>query len=78
MSLEAALRQIREDGDEKDEALLLDLLDHTGFAENIADEPLRQIVMDCGLAYLRGEKDLDETIELLQSRASIYMAERYG
>lgn len=78
VSLEAALRQIREDGDEKDEALLLDLLDHTGFAENIADEPLRQIVMDCGLAYLRGEKDLDETIELLQSRASIYMAERYG
>ncbi len=78
VNLEAALRQIREDGVEKDEALLLDLLDHTGFAENIADEALRQIVMDCGMTYLRGEKDLDETIELLQSRASIYMAERYG
>lgn len=78
VNLEAALRQLREDGNEQDEALLLDLLDHTGFAENIADEPLRQIVMDCGMAYLRGEKDLDETIRLLQSRASIYMSERYG
>lgn len=57
---------------------LLDLLEHTGFAENVADEPLRQIVLECGLAYLHGEKSLDETLSILQSRASIYMAERYG
>lgn len=63
---------------QEDLALLSDLLEHTGFAENIADEALRDIVMDCGLAYLHGEKALDETIALLQDRASIYMAERYG
>ena len=57
---------------------LLDLLEHTGFAENVADEQLRQMVLECGLAYLHGEKSLDETLSILQSRASIYMAERYG
>ena len=57
---------------------LLDLLEHTGFAENVADEPLRQMVLECGLAYLHGEKTLDETIATLQSRASIYMSEQYG
>ena len=57
---------------------LLDLLEHTGFAENVADEPLRQMVLECGLAYLHGEKSLDETLSTLQSRASIYMSERYG
>ena len=62
----------------EDLALLTDLLAHTGFAENIADAALRDIVMDCGMAYLRGEKSLDETISLLQDRASIYMSERYG
>ena len=63
---------------QEDLELLTDLLSRTGFAENIADEALRDIVMDCGLAYLHGEKTLDETIALLQDRASIYMAERYG
>ena len=63
---------------QEDLELLTDLLEHTGFAENIADQALRDIVMDCGLAYLHGEKTLDETIALLQDRASIYMAERYG
>ena len=76
---EAAETLAREDGAaDEDMALLLDLLEHTGFAENIADASLREIVMDCGLAYLHGEKSLDEAIDLLQSRASIYMAERYG
>ena len=57
---------------------LLDLLEHTGFAENVADEPLRQMVLECGLTYLHGEKTLDEALSTLQGRASIYMSERYG
>ena len=76
---QSAQKLLREtDSAQEDLALLSDLLDHSGFAENIADEALRDIVMDCGMAYLHGEKTLDETIALLQDRASIYMAERYG
>ncbi len=79
VNLEAAKTLALEEGTtEEDMALLQDLLEHTGFAENLADEALRDMVMECGLAYLHGEKSLDEAIDLLQSRASIYMAERYG
>lgn len=76
---ECVLKQLRQaESAEEDQAILENLLAHTGFAENIADEGLREIVMDCGLSYLRGEKTLDESIQLLQDRASIYMSERYG
>ena len=57
---------------------LLDLLEHTGFSENVADETLCQMALECGLAYLHGEKTLDETIATLQSWASIYIAEQNG
>lgn len=76
--LDTMLSLAREDLNEDEISLLLDLLEHTGFAENIADAPLRRIVIECGTAYLGGEKTLDEAIELLQSRASIYLSERYG
>lgn len=34
--------------------------------------------MENGQPYLYGDKSLDETVKLLQSRVSIYMAEQYG
>lgn len=34
--------------------------------------------MENGQPYLYGDKSSDETVKLLQSRVSIYMAEQYG
>lgn len=58
--------------------LLLNLVEKTEFAENTADSILREIIMSSGQAYIAGDKSLEETIALIQSRASIYMAEQYG
>lgn len=58
--------------------LLLTLVSDTKFAENTADSALREIIISSGQAFLNGDKSLEETISIIQSRASIYMSEHYG
>ena len=55
-----------------------DLLNSVGFAENNSDNQLRQIILENGLLYCQGSKSLDETIKLIQSKASLYLAEHYN
>ena len=40
------------------------------------DEPLEEIITDVAGAYFAGDKTLDETAELIQNRAQLYVSER--
>ena len=42
------------------------------------EETLREMIRTEASAYLAGQRDLDETAALIQSRASIYIAEQYS
>jgi len=52
------------------------LLDRTHYAKTVNDTALREIILENGEAFLRGDKSLDEAAKLIQSKASIYLAER--
>lgn len=54
------------------------LLERTHYVQTGADITIRELIMENGQPYLYGDKSLDETVKLLQSRVSIYMAEQYG
>lgn len=58
--------------------LLFSLLGRTKYAQAYADEGLVEIIISSGQSYLNGDKSLEETIKLIQSRASIYVSEQYG
>lgn len=55
-----------------------DLLERTHYVQTGADATIREIIMETCQPYLAGDKSLEETTKLLQSRVSIYMAEQYG
>ena len=59
------------------EQLLL-LAESTTSANRFSDQMIKDIILDCGRAYLFGDKTLEDTVADIQSRASIYMAEQYG
>ena len=54
------------------------LLERTKYAELYGDATLREIIIDSSQAYLAGEKTLKETTQLIQSKASVYVAEQCG
>lgn len=58
--------------------LVIDLVNNTTYAQNYTDAGLQEIIISAGTEYLGGSKTLEETVELIQSRASIYMSEKYG
>lgn len=58
--------------------LLDDLLSRTTKAVMNGDETLRSIISDGGMAFLNGDKTAGEAAALIQSRASIYLAEQFG
>ena len=47
-------------------------------AARFADSQVRDILLDCGRMYLAGDKTLEDTVQLIQSRVSLYLAEQYG
>lgn len=63
---------------EENAALLTELVNNTKCAINYGDMALREIIMDCGSAYLAGEATLEKSVKLIQQRASEYLAEQYG
>lgn len=54
------------------------LLDVTRYAAGYSDYYMWEIIQEVGGAYLAGDKSLDEAVELIQSRASLWAAEQYG
>ena len=57
---------------------LAKLIDATKYAASYSDSFVEQIIQEVGGAYLAGDKSLDEAVDLIQSRASLWMAEQYG
>ena len=47
-------------------------------AETAGNEQVVKIITDAASAYFHGEKSLEETLRLIQSRASICVSEKYG
>lgn len=64
--------------DETQTAALDALLRDTTAAQSYADAPLYDIIYAGGQSYLSGDKTAEEAAALIQSRASVYMAEKYG
>lgn len=63
---------------EKDTVAFYDLLERTKYAELYGNATLREIIIESSQAYLNSEKTLKETAQLIQSKASIYVAEQFG
>ena len=78
VNLEAAKQLASTVLTEEEVGQLVDLMSSTKYARNTTDEPLQEIILSAGLAYLAGDKSLEETVAQIQSRASMYMAEKYG
>lgn len=57
---------------------LLSLAESTTNANRFSDQMIKDIILDCGRAYLFGDKSLEDTVADIQSRASIYLSEQYG
>lgn len=54
------------------------LLERTKYSELYGDSVLRDMIIDSSQAYLAGSKSLEETVQLIQGKASVYVAERYA
>lgn len=63
---------------EEELALFEKLLNDTKYTENYIDSAIRDIILECGRAYLSGDKTVDETVSIIQSKTSIYLSEQYG
>ena len=60
------------------QSLLGDLLSEVRYAEKLNDNALLDIIVDSGQGFIYGDKTIEDTVNLIQSRSSIYMAEQYG
>lgn len=69
-----------EDGDVSEEMQYkaLELLERTKYAESVHDAGLKEIITDSCQNYFDGTATLDDTVDIIQSRASVYMSEQYG
>ena len=63
---------------EEEYAQLIELVDHTTKAINYSDQKLREIFLNSCQAYFDGDKSLEDTVKIIQSRVSIYLAEKYN
>ena len=57
---------------------LEELMAVTKYAAGYSDYYMWEIIQEVGGAYLAGDKSLDEAVGLIQSRASLWVAEQYG
>lgn len=56
----------------------IELINNTTKAICYGNQQLQKIIVESGMAYLAGDKSLEETVNLIQSRVSIYVAEQCG
>lgn len=47
-------------------------------AVDYTDEQMTEIITDCGMDYLTGGKPLEDTVQAVQSRVGLLIAERFG
>lgn len=78
VSYDAFIRAIKPETSELDCELLLRLVNDTYKAIQNGDKQLENIIVDSSKAYLAGDKSLDETVKIIQSKSSVYIAEKYG
>ena len=57
---------------------LLNLLEDTTNASRCSNKAIKEIIIKNGQDYLAGIKSLEETVDLIQSKVSIYLSEQYG
>lgn len=63
---------------EENYAKLMALLQGINKCLRFSDRPLEDIILEAMNAYAAGDKSLEETIDLIQGRAGIYIAEQFG
>lgn len=78
VSYEALKRLAEASSTEAGQSALYELLERTRYAETYADSELQNIIVSDGLGFVNGDKSVEETVHTIQSKASIYVAERYG
>lgn len=71
-------RRVEAELSEEDAAKLYALMESIQYAETFSSESLHTIIREVGEAYLTGDKTLNEAVALIQSRASLWVAEQYG
>lgn len=60
------------------QSLLADLLSKVCYAEKLNDNALINIIVDSGQGFIYGDKTIEDTVDMIQSRSNIYIAEQYG
>lgn len=63
---------------DESQVFLADLLSRVCYAEKLNDNALINIIVDSGQGFIYGDKTIEDTVDIIQSRSSIYMAEQYG
>lgn len=58
--------------------LMDELLERTKYASTYSDQGLRDIIISGAQGYIEGSRTLEDAVDIIQSKASIYMAEKYG
>lgn len=76
--MEAFERAVSGDCDEEGYDQILDLLSRTDRAIRWEDWKIVEMITGSGTAYLAGDKSLEDTVALIQSRVSIYLSEKFG
>lgn len=63
---------------ETDATKFINAVEETSTIITQSDEVLRRIIMDSCVGYFAGDKTLEDTVNLIQSRSSIYINEKLG
>lgn len=74
----ALLRKCETELNQEETRQLYLLLEEVTIADRFSNDTIKDIILECGKAYLSGDKTLEETIFLIQTRATIYLSEKYG
>lgn len=75
MRIDALTRLSESNSTEQGIAALNNLLEKTKYAQIYDDKPLQEIIISAGKAYINGDKSIEETLDIIQSKANIYINE---
>ena len=74
----ALIHKVEASLSEVGQRLLSELLDRTKYASTYSDQGLRDIIVSSAQGYMSGSRTLEDTVAVIQSRASVYMGQNYG
>lgn len=78
VNMEALKRQAADALESADYDKFIDLVSNASGLMSYAGDSLSSIIYDSGRAFLAGDKTAAETAAVIQSRASVYLAEKAG